>query len=618
MSRLPTLQVKPQIHGAWSPRSLEGDKDYEKLFERVSERLVYSVGDLRDAMKFMSDSRDGVEHLIDQLDEIGALLRPISDTFLLLRLDLAPFCPDFRLKLRSNVWTAPTPIGARGHIYAYPLDVGGEMFYFDFPSRRKGSEWLEGVHEDIIKSKLRCRLTEKLRQEEEDRKSGKTKRSGARRMAVVEANKGKDHNYQLLKVVRWQPEAERPKPCRPGDAPPKKSRRGSDSSEDVSSSNSSASSASNSSDDSGSDSGSGRGGGQRGKNGKKGVKFSGRAEKKQAVAVVVAPRRPVACIENTGKGAGLGQYKVLNRIRYRAEFAPDSTPGLFMTIGSLITLIERLVHDEPTEEELALPLSHPRIPTITSRDGQQMRAIESGRTKSGWFYTDVGVTGATIQGPLTNAEASEVRKAKDRHDREYAKEIAAKSKKEQAMRDEMAARSKYTKCKSTAEHSGWVYIDEVEYKGCGKSAIEVRKLIRFFLKSLDGQLEWFYEGADNKAGDRVDSISIAGSAVEACDNPVLADRERLPHAVRLELPPSLIARLQQSGDEEEAEQLEKVWKEIDEDGSGELDIDEFIELVTKLREMLNMKPLPEAKARKQFKKLDADGGGTLDQVSRPE
>ena len=29
--------------------------------------------------------------------------------------------------------------------------------------------------------------------------------------------------------------------------------------------------------------------------------------------------------------------------------------------------------------------------------------------------------------------------------------------------------------------------------------------------------------------------------------------------------------------------------------------------------MLNMKPLPDAKARKQFKKLDKDGGGTLDQ-----
>ena len=44
--------------------------------------------------------------------------------------------------------------------------------------------------------------------------------------------------------------------------------------------------------------------------------------------------------------------------------------------------------------------------------------------------------------------------------------------------------------------------------------------------------------------------------------------------------------------------------DADQDGDGQLDIDEFIELVTKLREMLNMKPLPEAKARKQFKKLD--------------
>ena len=72
------------------------------------------------------------------------------------------------------------------------------------------------------------------------------------------------------------------------------------------------------------------------------------------------PKGPAACIENTGQGSALGQYKVLNRLRYRAAFAPDSTPGLFMSIGSLITLIERREHDEPTEEELALPLSHPR------------------------------------------------------------------------------------------------------------------------------------------------------------------------------------------------------------------------------------------------------------------
>ena len=67
-------------------------------------------------------------------------------------------------------------------------------------------------------------------------------------------------------------------------------------------------------------------------------------------------------------------------------------------------------------------------------------------------------------------------------------------------------------------------------------------------------------------------------------------------------------------EEDEAKQLDKVWKEIDEDGSGELDVEEFIVLVTTLREMLNMKPLADAKARKQFKKLDKDGGGTLDQA----
>ena len=43
-------------------------------------------------------------------------------------------------------------------------------------------------------------------------------------------------------------------------------------------------------------------------------------------------------------------------------------------------------------------------------------------------------------------------------------------------------------------------------------------------------------------------------------------------------------------------------------------MEEFIVLVSRLREMLNMKPLPDAKARKQFKKLDKDGGGTLDQT----
>ena len=49
-------------------------------------------------------------------------------------------------------------------------------------------------------------------------------------------------------------------------------------------------------------------------------------------------------------------------------------------------------------------------------------------------------------------------------------------------------------CKNVAEHEGWVHIDEVEYKGCGKSAIEVRKLIRFWLVSGEGKLQWFQEG----------------------------------------------------------------------------------------------------------------------------
>ena len=169
-------------------------------------------------------------------------------------------------------------------------------------------------------------------------------------------------------------------------------------------------------------------------------------------------------------------------------------------------------------------------------------------------------------------------------------------------------------CKNVAEHEGWVHIDEVEYKGCGKSAIEVRKLIRFWLVGGEGKLQWFQEGQDNKAGDLVDTIDISGSAVDACVNPVIADREALPFGVRLELPPSLMARLQaEQSPEEEAAQLDEVWEEIDEDGSGELDVDEFIELVRKLRGMLGLKPMPEKKIRKAFRKLDDDGGGTLDQ-----
>ena len=46
-------------------------------------------------------------------------------------------------------------------------------------------------------------------------------------------------------------------------------------------------------------------------------------------------------------------------------------------------------------------------------------------------------------------------------------------------------------CKNVAEHEGWVHIDEVEYKGCGKSAIEVRKLIRFWLVSGEAERSFF-------------------------------------------------------------------------------------------------------------------------------
>ena len=77
VARLPALQVRPTIVGAWSPRALDGDKEYEKLFARVSECLVYTRGDLRTAMRTLSASRDGMARLIDQLDviaptEIGA------------------------------------------------------------------------------------------------------------------------------------------------------------------------------------------------------------------------------------------------------------------------------------------------------------------------------------------------------------------------------------------------------------------------------------------------------------------------------------------------------------------------------------------------------------------
>ena len=72
VARLPTLRAaEPTIVGAWSPRPLDGDREYEALHDRLAERLVYPErSELRGAMASMATRRDGVQHLIDQLDSI--------------------------------------------------------------------------------------------------------------------------------------------------------------------------------------------------------------------------------------------------------------------------------------------------------------------------------------------------------------------------------------------------------------------------------------------------------------------------------------------------------------------------------------------------------------------
>ena len=123
-------------------------------------------------------------------------------------------------------------------------------------------------------------------------------------------------------------------------------------------------------------------------------------------------------------------YKVLNRLPIRAGFDPASVPSGYLSAGTLIDLLERREHAPLTEEEQALPLADSRVATIRAMDGRLIRAVESGRNKQGWFYTATGVLGPTLEGPLTTAEAAEVRRKKEEADRLFAIEIAAKSKKD--------------------------------------------------------------------------------------------------------------------------------------------------------------------------------------------
>ena len=104
-------------------------------------------------------------------------------------------------------------------------------------------------------------------------------------------------------------------------------------------------------------------------------------------------------------------YKVLNRLPIRAGFDPASVPSGYLSAGTLIDLLERREHAPLTEQEEALPLADSRVATIRAMDGRLIRAVESGRNKQGWFYTATGVLGATLEGPLTTAEAAEVRSA---------------------------------------------------------------------------------------------------------------------------------------------------------------------------------------------------------------
>lgn len=83
---------------------------------------------------------------------------------------------------------------------------------------------------------------------------------------------------------------------------------------------------------------------------------------------------------------------------------------------------------------------------------------------------------------------------------------------------------------------GWVQLDLVRRKGCGPTAVEIRRFTKYYGRCEAGQLEFKAELADGKTGEVVERARLAGArATVLPTNPVLAFRDKLPLALRVEL-----------------------------------------------------------------------------------
>eukprot|EP01048_Picozoa_sp_COSAG05_P018277 COSAG05_NODE_2646_length_2806_cov_34.581455_1_plen_460_part_10 len=371
----------------------------------------------------------------------------------------------------------PQNIGADGQLVSYPLEIAGKKYFFGFKTRRAGVERLEKLEKEILEIKGQRRHEERLRAERES-----MGRRGRRRTAVVAAVVQPNHNQQLLQLLRA-----------PLAGPP--------SSSGASSAASTASALHNSSLGSCSDAASSTESGSDGDDDKPATPAR-RARSPREVDTLTALH-----IAAANSPPSKGQFRTLHRLKIRSQVAPNSTPVGFLQAGTVVRLLEQVQHQKAQGHR------------TMSETGVMVEGSESGRITSGWIYTAVGFGGthkSTVHGPLTKAEAVELKQALKRKEAAFAKEVAEKSREQTAQRLEHARRAKMSRCKGLAKRSGWLHLDEVTSKGCGSSKIEIRKFVRRWLESGEGKIGWFQELADSRHGDLVAELDISGATVSPC------------------------------------------------------------------------------------------------------
>lgn len=290
----------------------------------------------------------------------------------------------------------PQNLGADAQLVTYPLVIGNKKYYFGFETRRKGVTRLEELEKYILEVKQNRRRDERIRAERES-----MGRRGRRRTAVVAAVVQPNHNQQLLKLLR--PVVGPPSSCGGSSTSGSSAFHGRVSAAD-----------SSGTDDGGATEEEGSGSDDGGDKPATPARRDCRALSSGGSVDTLTALRTAAASSPPSKG----QFRTLHRLKIRSLVAPNSTPVGYLPAGSVIRLLEQVQHTKADGHR------------TMGGAGVEVAGSESAKITAGWIYTAVGfgaIHKPTVHGPLTKAEATELKQALRRKQAAYALEVTRAS-----------------------------------------------------------------------------------------------------------------------------------------------------------------------------------------------